>query len=94
MTRGSEHVLTSWPPQLPHRLLTFGSSPPSVWSVTLPAIGHALPLGSELCWSDLLAVPSRPITSLPRPCGWSFFVNGSLGRLITTGEGPVSPPWA
>ena len=26
--------------------------------------------------------------------GWSFFVNGSLRRLIATGEGPLSPPWA
>ena len=24
---------------------------------------------------------------------WSFFVNGSLRRLITTGEGPEPPPW-
>jgi len=26
--------------------------------------------------------------------GWGFFVNGSLKRLITTGEGPTPPPWA
>ncbi|MGD0691349.1 MAG: SRPBCC domain-containing protein [Acidimicrobiales bacterium] len=26
--------------------------------------------------------------------GWGFFVNGSLRRLITTGEGPTQPPWA
>lgn len=26
--------------------------------------------------------------------GWGFFVNGSLRRLITTGEGPAQPPWA
>jgi hypothetical protein len=26
--------------------------------------------------------------------GWGFFVNGSLKRLITTGEGPTQPPWA
>jgi hypothetical protein len=26
--------------------------------------------------------------------GWSFFVNGSLQRLITTGNGPATPPWA
>jgi uncharacterized protein YndB with AHSA1/START domain len=25
---------------------------------------------------------------------WGFFVNGSLRRLITTGEGPTAPPWA
>ena len=25
---------------------------------------------------------------------WGFFVNGSLGRLIATGEGPAKPPWA
>jgi hypothetical protein len=24
---------------------------------------------------------------------WGFFVNGSLRRLITTGEGPATPPW-
>jgi hypothetical protein len=26
--------------------------------------------------------------------GWGFFVNGSLQRLITTGDGPATPPWA
>jgi hypothetical protein len=26
--------------------------------------------------------------------GWGFFINGSLRRLITTGEGPTAPPWA
>ncbi len=25
---------------------------------------------------------------------WGFFVNGSLQRLVTTGEGPTAPPWA
>lgn len=25
---------------------------------------------------------------------WGFYVNGSLRRLITTGEGPTAPPWA
>ena len=25
---------------------------------------------------------------------WGFYVNGSLKRLITTGEGPSTPPWA
>jgi uncharacterized protein YndB with AHSA1/START domain len=25
---------------------------------------------------------------------WGFYVNGSLRRLITTGEGPSAPPWA
>lgn len=25
---------------------------------------------------------------------WGFFVNGSLKRRITTGEGPTTPPWA
>ncbi|MGD0851911.1 MAG: SRPBCC domain-containing protein [Acidimicrobiales bacterium] len=25
---------------------------------------------------------------------WGFFVNGSLRRLIATGEGPAKPPWA
>lgn len=25
---------------------------------------------------------------------WSFYINGSLRRLITTGEGPQAPPWA
>jgi len=25
---------------------------------------------------------------------WGFFVNASLKRLITTGEGPTPPPWA
>jgi hypothetical protein len=24
---------------------------------------------------------------------WGFFVNGSLRRLVTTGEGPATPPW-
>ena len=26
--------------------------------------------------------------------GWNFFVNGSLRRLVTTGEGPLAPPWS
>lgn len=26
--------------------------------------------------------------------GWNFFVNASLRRLVTTGEGPLTPPWA
>jgi hypothetical protein len=26
--------------------------------------------------------------------GWNLFVNGSLRRLITTGEGPLTAPWA
>lgn len=25
---------------------------------------------------------------------WGFFINGSLKRLITTGEGPTAPPWS
>jgi hypothetical protein len=25
---------------------------------------------------------------------WGFYINGSLRRLITTGEGPATPPWA
>jgi uncharacterized protein YndB with AHSA1/START domain len=25
---------------------------------------------------------------------WGFYINGSLKRFITTGEGPASPPWA
>ena len=25
---------------------------------------------------------------------WGFYINGSLRRLITTGEGPSAPPWA
>jgi len=25
---------------------------------------------------------------------WGFYINGSLRRLITTGEGPTTPPWA
>jgi uncharacterized protein YndB with AHSA1/START domain len=24
---------------------------------------------------------------------WSFYINGSLRRLITSGEGPAAPPW-
>jgi uncharacterized protein YndB with AHSA1/START domain len=25
---------------------------------------------------------------------WGFYINGSLRRLITTGDGPATPPWA
>lgn len=25
---------------------------------------------------------------------WAFYINGSLRRLITSGEGPSTPPWA
>ena len=29
-----------------------------------------------------------------RSSGWGFYINGSLERLLTTGEGPTTPPWA
>ncbi|MEH1129352.1 SRPBCC family protein [Micromonospora sp. CPCC 206061] len=33
------------------------------------------------------------VTDAHLTSAWGFFVNGSLRRLITTGEGPGTPPW-
>jgi uncharacterized protein YndB with AHSA1/START domain len=48
---------------------------------------------SELRFSHLGLVPEFECFE-SCSSGWSFFINGSLRRLITTGEGPALPPWA
>jgi hypothetical protein len=49
--------------------------------------------GTEVRFSHLGLVPEfRVLRRLFER--WGFFVNGSLKRLITTGEGPAKPPWA
>ncbi|MGH9055768.1 MAG: hypothetical protein ACRDYY_07900 [Acidimicrobiales bacterium] len=38
---------------------------------------------------------SRQEGKTERPSSaWGFYINASLKRLITTGEGPATPPWA
>jgi uncharacterized protein YndB with AHSA1/START domain len=48
---------------------------------------------SELRFSHLGLVPEFECFE-SCSSGWGFFINGSLRRLITTGEGPAVPPWA
>jgi hypothetical protein len=49
--------------------------------------------GSEVCFSHRGSVPGFECFD---SCSnaWGFYINGSLQRLITTGEGPTMPPWA
>jgi uncharacterized protein YndB with AHSA1/START domain len=48
---------------------------------------------TELRFSHLGLVPESECFD-SCSSAWSFYVSGSLRRLITTGEGPSSPPWA
>jgi uncharacterized protein YndB with AHSA1/START domain len=48
---------------------------------------------SELQFSHLGLVPDFECFD-SCSSAWGFYINGSLRRLITTGEGPASPPWA
>ncbi len=49
--------------------------------------------GTEVRFSHLGLVPEFECFD-SCSSAWGFFVNGSLKRLITTGEGPTPPPWA
>jgi hypothetical protein len=49
--------------------------------------------GTEVRFSHLGLVPEFECYD-SCSSAWGFFVNGSLKRLITTGEGPTRPPWA
>ena len=49
--------------------------------------------GSEVRFSHLGLVPDFECFDACSSA-WGFYVNGSLKRLITTGEGPAKPPWA
>jgi uncharacterized protein YndB with AHSA1/START domain len=49
--------------------------------------------GTEVRFSHLGLVPEFECFD-SCSSAWGFFVNGSLKRLITTGEGPAKPPWA
>ena len=49
--------------------------------------------GTEVRFSHLGLVPESECYD-GCSSAWGFFVNGSLKRLITTGEGPTQPPWA
>ena len=49
--------------------------------------------GTEVRFSHLGLVPDFECFDACSSA-WGFYVNGSLKRLITTGEGPTPPPWA
>ncbi len=49
--------------------------------------------GTEVRFSHLGLVPDFECFDACSSA-WGFYVNGSLKRLITTGEGPAKPPWA
>ena len=49
--------------------------------------------GTEVRFSHLGLVPGFECFD-SCSSAWSFFVNGSLKKLIATGEGPAKPPWA
>jgi uncharacterized protein YndB with AHSA1/START domain len=49
--------------------------------------------GTEVRFSHLGLVPEFECFDACSSA-WGFYVNGSLKRLITTGEGPAKPPWA
>jgi uncharacterized protein YndB with AHSA1/START domain len=71
-----------------------GYEDPSEWTgttITFEITAHEE--GTEVRFSHLGLVPEFECFD---SCsgGWAFFVNGSLQRLITTGEGPATPPWA
>jgi hypothetical protein len=71
-----------------------GFEDPSEWTETGITFEIApKPEGTEIRFSHLGLVPEFECFD---SCsgGWGFFVNGSLKRLITTGDGPTQPPWA
>jgi uncharacterized protein YndB with AHSA1/START domain len=71
-----------------------GFGDPSEWTGTdITFVIAPTPDGSEIRFSHVGLVPEIECFE---SCsnGWGFFVNGSLQRLITTGEGPATPPWA
>ncbi|HEV3264320.1 MAG TPA: SRPBCC domain-containing protein [Acidimicrobiales bacterium] len=71
-----------------------GFEDPSEWTETVITFEIApKPEGTEIRFSHLGLVPEFECFD---SCsgGWGFFVNGSLKRLITTGDGPTQPPWA
>jgi uncharacterized protein YndB with AHSA1/START domain len=71
-----------------------GPADPSEWTGTDIVFEISVAKdGTEVRFSHLGLVPG---VECFKDCssGWGFFVNGSLKQLITTGEGPMSPPWA
>ncbi len=70
-----------------------GTQDPSEWTGTDITFEIASKQdGTEVRFSHLGLVPEFECFN---SCSnaWGFFVNGSLQRLITTGEGPAKPPW-
>jgi hypothetical protein len=70
-----------------------GFDDPSEWTgtdITFEII--AMPDDTEVHFSHLGLTPGFECFE---SCSnaWGFFINGSLKRLITTGEGPTTPPW-
>jgi hypothetical protein len=71
-----------------------GFEDPSEWTGTNITFDIASHEGrTEVRFSHLGLVPEFECFD-SCSSGWSFFVNTSLKRLITTGDGPTQPPWA
>ena len=71
-----------------------GHEDPSEWTGTEITFDITSTLhGTEVRFSHLGLVPEFECFE-SCSSGWGFFVNGSLQHLITTGEGPATPPWA
>jgi uncharacterized protein YndB with AHSA1/START domain len=71
-----------------------GSEDPTEWTGTDIVFEIGQPDGqTELRFSHLGLVPGLECFD-SCSSAWGFYVNGSLRRLITTGEGPATPPWA
>ena len=71
-----------------------GPEDPSEWTGTEITFEINLKDGqTELRFSHLGLVPEFECFE-SCSSAWGFYINGSLKRFITTGEGPATPPWA
>jgi len=71
-----------------------GHEDPREWTATAITFEISQQDGqTELRFSHLGLVPEFECFDACSSA-WGFYVNGSLRRLITTGEGPSAPPWA
>ena len=85
-----------------HRVIdvdTHLTEPPDVWTARMPTALHdRVPHierrdgRTELTFEHAGLVPEFECFD-QCSSAWGFFVNSSLKRLITTGEGPTTPPW-
>jgi uncharacterized protein YndB with AHSA1/START domain len=71
-----------------------GNEDPQEWTGTHITFEISQPEGqTELIFSHHGLVPQFECFE-SCSSAWGFYINGSLKRLITTGEGPTDPPWA